>query len=162
MTLQMSLWHYHLILILFVLVDTNLVFCWSFILWKMWSLKKRYVKTCSCYFCVTLLLYRTLSCAALVTIRFIKNILKPFGWRSIIIGIATKHWITFWIMNLTRNQQNIPVETPPNMTLQHTKIPNFEPMSGLLKKLLPLAAFFMAFTTVMAVLIVYMDNTGKN
>lgn len=64
-------------------------------------------------------------------------------------------------MNLTRNTQNIPSEAPPNMTSPHTKIPNFEPMSGLVKKLLPLAAFFMAFTTVMAILIVYMDNTGK-
>lgn len=56
----------------------------------------------------------------------------------------------------------MPVEYPPNMAPPHTKNPNFEPMSGLAKKLLPLAAFFMAFTTVMAVLIVYMDNTGKN
>lgn len=65
-------------------------------------------------------------------------------------------------MNLTRNTPNIPAETPPNMTSPHAKIPNFDPMSGLMKKLLPLAAFFMAFTTVMAVLIVYMDNTGEN
>lgn len=56
----------------------------------------------------------------------------------------------------------MPVENPPNMTPPHTKNPNLEPMSGLAKKLLPLAAFFMAFTTVMAVLIVYMDNTGKD
>lgn len=65
-------------------------------------------------------------------------------------------------MNLTRNAQNIPIENPPNTTPPITKIPHFEPMSGLVKKLLPLAAFFMAFTTVMAVLIVYMDNKGKD
>lgn len=65
-------------------------------------------------------------------------------------------------MNLTRNAQNVSVENNPNMTPPHTKIPNFEPFSGVVKKLLPLAAFFMAFTTVMAVLIVYMDNTGEN
>lgn len=64
-------------------------------------------------------------------------------------------------MNLTRNTQNVSVENPTSMSPPNTKIPNFEPMSGLVKKLLPLAAFFMAFTTVMAVLIVYMDNTGE-
>ncbi|CAG9818558.1 unnamed protein product [Phaedon cochleariae] len=35
-----------------------------------------------------------------------------------------------------------------------------EPVTGMTRKLLPLAAFFMAFTTVMTVLIVYMDNNA--
>lgn len=40
------------------------------------------------------------------------------------------------------------------------KITHAEPLSRLIRKLLPLAAFFIAFTTVMTVLIIYMDNTA--
>lgn len=47
-------------------------------------------------------------------------------------------------------------EIPPSPT----KASTLEPISGVTKKLLPLAAFFMAFTTVMTVLIIYMENTG--
>lgn len=58
--------------------------------------------------------------------------------------------------------QNLPStnnmsEIPPSPL----KVTNVEPISSLIRKLLPLAAFFMAFTTVMTVLIVYMDNTGN-
>ncbi|KAG5888573.1 hypothetical protein JTB14_029870 [Gonioctena quinquepunctata] len=47
-----------------------------------------------------------------------------------------------------------PEMAPPAKSNEH------EPVSGVTRKLLPLAAFFMAFTTVMTVLIIYMDNTA--
>lgn len=47
-----------------------------------------------------------------------------------------------------------------NGTSKALKISNVEPLSSLIRKLSPLAAFFIAFTTVMTVLIIYMDNTG--
>ncbi|XP_056648338.1 protein Star [Diorhabda sublineata] len=40
------------------------------------------------------------------------------------------------------------------------KLSKLESVTSVTRKLLPLAAFFMAFTTVMTVLIVYMDNTA--
>lgn len=40
------------------------------------------------------------------------------------------------------------------------KLSHLESVTSVTRKLLPLAAFFMAFTTVMTVLIVYMDNTA--
>nr|CAH7757671.1 unnamed protein product [Callosobruchus chinensis] len=51
--------------------------------------------------------------------------------------------------------QKPPLDVPPAVKTKH-----YETATGLTKKLLPVAAFFMAFTTVMTILIVYMDNTA--
>lgn len=47
--------------------------------------------------------------------------------------------------------------TPIKSRLGETEDPN----RLMTKKLLPIAGFFVAFATVMTVLILYMDNTGK-
>lgn len=43
-----------------------------------------------------------------------------------------------------------------------TKMGHVIPTAGSIKKMLPFAAFLMAFATVMTPLLIYMDNTGKS
>ncbi|KAJ8920170.1 hypothetical protein NQ315_011831 [Exocentrus adspersus] len=69
------------------------------------------------------------------------------------------------MMTISGQCQNGPASHHPqnNATETHhtpAKPLNLEPITGVTKKLLPLAAFFMAFTTVMTVLIIYMENTA--
>lgn len=63
---------------------------------------------------------------------------------------------------MSANNQNNAVqsnvsEIPPSPT----KVGAFDPNVSVTNKLLPLAAFFIAFVTVMTILIVYMDHTGN-
>lgn len=66
------------------------------------------------------------------------------------------------MMTISGQCQNGSTVHSNNTEIPHspTKACSLEPISGVTKKLLPLAAFFMAFTTVMTVLIIYMENTG--
>lgn len=50
---------------------------------------------------------------------------------------------------------------PPNLPPSPTKTTTMIPPPGTLRKLLPIAAFLVAFATVMTLLLIYMDNTGN-
>lgn len=65
---------------------------------------------------------------------------------------------------MTQNSNNLPPTGPPvitNLPPTPTKMGAMIHYPGALKKVLPMAAFFMAFTTVMTLLLMYYDNTGK-
>ncbi|KAJ8966115.1 hypothetical protein NQ317_011020 [Molorchus minor] len=65
------------------------------------------------------------------------------------------------MMTISGQCQNTPLpQNTTEMPQSPTKVINPDPMSSMVRKLLPLAAFFMAFTTVMTILIIYMDNTA--
>lgn len=71
-------------------------------------------------------------------------------------------------MNIPSSNQCHNVPSAPNTTHELPPTPtkttnNMDNLSTytVTRKLLSLAAFFMAFATVMTVLIIYMDNTGK-
>lgn len=49
----------------------------------------------------------------------------------------------------------------PNLPATPTDMGKFISGAGMLKKILSLMAFFMAFMTVMVVLFIYMNNTGE-
>lgn len=65
---------------------------------------------------------------------------------------------------MTQNLNNLSPMGPqviPNLPPTPTKMSAIIHYPGALKKVLPMAAFFMAFTTVMTLLLMYYDNTGK-
>ncbi|XP_018329594.1 protein Star [Agrilus planipennis] len=53
-----------------------------------------------------------------------------------------------------------PPTSTQNMSASPAKVGHIISSPGSLKKLLPIAAFFMAFATVMTILLIYMDNTA--
>ena len=70
-------------------------------------------------------------------------------------------------MSLPEGNAGVPHQAPQNNTLP-TNIPPTPTKDGnvikpaeTLRKLLPIAAFLVAFATVMTLLLVYMNNTGK-
>ncbi|XP_028135821.2 protein Star [Diabrotica virgifera virgifera] len=63
-------------------------------------------------------------------------------------------------MTISNQCQNPSADNNLSDILTAAKVNNMESETSVTRKLLPLAAFFMAFTTVMTVLIVYMDNTA--
>lgn len=65
---------------------------------------------------------------------------------------------------MNQNQNNVTTNMPSaatNIPPTPTKVNTMRHTPSTIKKLLPMAAFFMAFATVMTLLLIYYDNTGK-